>query len=261
MTHKRRSVRFLFGALVFVLLGFPGCLTRVDYDHTGYCADWAEFSVDELIIQNNVWNKQGITAYEQCVFGTGEPLAFPLGWTWTWPEPPGGVKAYPEIIFGRKPWSPASTSAGLPRRVVDLTTLTASYDAAQTAAGSYNLAFDIWLNSADPPAPENITREIMIWLDHKVMGPAGTYQNQVTIDGEAYDFYMGSVGTGSWTYIAFVKQVPEFSGDTKIKLFFNYLVGIGAIADTEYCSSVEIGNEVVSGTGRTEFSNYSVTVN
>jgi hypothetical protein len=264
MPRFRRSVRLLFS--IAIVLTFPGvtaCVNdkRVEYDHTGYCADYAEFNVGELIVQNNVWGKQGITTYEQCVFGTGSPAGFPVGWTWTWPEPPGGVMAYPEIIYGRKPWSSSSTTTYLPRRLSDINTLTVSYDITQTAAGSHNLSFDIWLNDADPPTPDNITREIMIWLDHAVMGPAGTYQGPVTIDGEAYVFYMGSVGTGTWTYIAFVKQTPELSGDTNVKLFFDYLVSIDAVEDTEYCSAVEIGNEVVSGSGRTEFSSYTVTAN
>jgi len=246
--------------LVFSLF-VVSCESGTNYSHAGDCADWAEITVGEYIVQNNVWNKQDITYYEQCIYKQSQATDFPFGWHWTWPEPPGGVKAYPEIIFGYKPWNSSSTTPALPIQLLAISGITAAYDINQTATGSYNLAFDIWLNSKNPPDSGSITREIMIWLDHEGMVPAGNYIDTVTINSEAYAFYMGDVNTGSWTYIAFVKQTAEYSGDTKIDLFFDYLVSNGYIADTAYCSSIELGNEVVEGSGSTEFADYSVTVN
>ncbi|MBN1797886.1 MAG: hypothetical protein JW822_04890 [Spirochaetales bacterium] len=256
---RHLTVMSLLGLLWMLFLFVVSCDSGVTYNHSGNCADWAEITIDEYIIQNNVWGKQNITNYEQCIYKESPIDNFPVGWHWVWPEPPGGVKAYPEIIYGHKPWSAASTTADLPVQISAITDITAVYDITQTASGSYNLAFDVWLNDTNPPTGESITRELMIWLDREVMVPAGTYQATVNIDGEAYDFYKTEFP--DWTYIAFVKQTSEFSGTTRIDLFFDYLVANGHIADTEYCSSIELGNEIVSGSGSTEFANFTVTVN
>jgi hypothetical protein len=254
--------------LIFIFNLFCGFLfvsvscdhNQPDYNHEGYCADWAEITIDEYIVQNNVWNKQGITEYEQCIYKEDPAENFPFGWHWIWPQPPGGVKAYPEIIFGHKPWSATSTTAHLPIQISSITDITVSYNITQTAEGSYNLAFDIWLNDTNPPTAESITREIMIWLDREMMVPAGDcLAADVDINDELYDFYKDDFP--DWTYIAFVKQTAEFSGNTRIDLFFDYLVTNSHISDAEYCSSIEIGNEVVYGEGSTEFIDYFIEVN
>jgi hypothetical protein len=50
--------------LVFSLF-VVSCERGTNYSHAGNCADWAEITVGQYIVQNNVWNKQDITYYEQ----------------------------------------------------------------------------------------------------------------------------------------------------------------------------------------------------
>jgi len=247
-----------FGTFLAIAILLASCGSSTNYDHTGLCADWEEFSIGDYLFQNNVWGKGSISDYEQCLFEASGG-GFPAGWHWIWPQPGGGVKAYPEVIFGHKPWNASSTTLDLPVQLSEDPEITAAYDITQDASGSYNLAFDIWLTSTNPPTGNTITREIMIWLDRNIIVAAGTFQETVTIDSESYDFYRADFA--DWTYLAFVKTAPEFSGNTRIDLFFDYLVGEGHITAAEYCASIEFGNEVISGSGQTELTSYSVTIN
>ena len=67
-------------------------------------------------------------------------------WTWDWLDFIGGVKAYPEIIFGQKPGT-QSTTPELPRPVNQISSLVMRYDITSTSSGTANLAFDIWLTN------------------------------------------------------------------------------------------------------------------
>jgi hypothetical protein len=258
---------FLISAgIIFVLAVFTACPPSPNPHYAiEKCADWAEIEIPalELIVQNNVWNKQDITNYEQCVFKELTNKDCPFGWHWAWSSTDGSVKSYPELIFGQKPWSPSSTSPSLPIMISDVSNITATYDITQSVSGSYNLAFDIWICSSNPPVGtgnenETIEQEIMIWLNNLSLMPAGPVIDSPEIDGEEYDFH--KMEFTDWTYIAFRKKTRELSGDTKIHLFFDYLVANGHISANHYCSSIELGNEVVTGSGTTTFNDFSLQV-
>jgi hypothetical protein len=265
MNRKNRIMPMKgFITLAVLLFSAVSCTTTAPTNHAGLCADWAEFNIgsasEYMIVQNNVWNKGSRNDFEQCIYQADPASSFPFGWTWSWPNADGNVHAYPEIIYGYKPWNPQTTTPNLPVLLSAGKSIIVTYAVTQKVQGAYNRSFDIWLTATNPPTPATITREIMIWLDHSGISPAGTFKQNCTIDGESYAYYNGSVGTGSWTYIAFVKTSPELAGDTKVDKFFDFLVSRNAVSASEYCAAIEFGNEVVYGTGKTEFANYSVSV-
>jgi len=224
------------------------------------CIDSIEIKLGEFILSNNTWNRGGVSNYAQCVFQIQKDSMFPFGWKWEWPLDGHDVKAYPEIIYGWKPWSSRSTTKALPIRISEMKEITAAYEIQMTASGRYNLAFDIWLNTSSLPAGNNISRELMIWLDRNGMMPAGSFVENVKIAGEWYEFYIGTTSHSSWTYIAFVRINPELKGDTKIHEFVNYLVKNNHISKAEYISSIEFDNEIISGTGETLIKRYAISV-
>ncbi|MBN2193903.1 MAG: hypothetical protein JW751_13895 [Polyangiaceae bacterium] len=104
------------------------------------CSDLDELELGEFFVQNNMWGKGTLTGYEQCISKEGEH-GFPVRWHWTWPEGDANqVKGYPFIGFGQDPWRSASTTSALPRRVADLTSLSADYSLTLTAEGTYNVS-------------------------------------------------------------------------------------------------------------------------
>jgi len=148
-----------------------------------------------------------------------------------------------------------------------------NYDITHGVTGKYNLSFDLWIteNPGKTNPPElNIMREIMIWQDYKGRNsiPDIWFVHKVTIDGEIYKFYtvkdlVTMSGTGldiTRDYMAFVKETPEYQGDTKIHEFLNYLVEHEYILPTEYLRNVDLGNEIWYGSGETILNDFTISI-
>ena len=138
------------------------------------CRGWEEWFVGDFSYFNNVWNRQDTSDYEQCIMrrtvpGLVERVEY--GWRWRWPTRRGQVKAYPELIYGHKPWHPRSTTPELPRRIDAIEALEVDYAAYLAVEGTYILAFDFWITRDDPPTVSGISHEVMIWLDHGFRRP------------------------------------------------------------------------------------------
>jgi len=227
------------------------------------CGDWEQFAMDSFIVQNNVWNKKDLTNYRQCLFqGTlGSKTVF--GWEWRWPDSRtvsgyDDVWAYPEIIFGWKPWSPESTTAQLPRRVKNIGACVVTYDIDMKKDGVGNLAFDLWLTRKAVPAEDNISMELMIWLENTGQQPDGSYMGIVKIDGAEYDFYKGHPSHAGWGSTAFLRRGKSLKGTINLNKFLEFLVKNRHLSKDDYLASIEFGNEICGGTGRTEFQEFRV---
>ena len=227
---------------------------------TVICEDWGIIETGDFIIENNVWNKGNTTNYSQCIFLNDSNGTVQFGWEWTWPnQTETVVKSYPEVIFGSKPWNTSSTTAELPIKIADIQSLSISLDAEMEATGSYNLAFDIWITETDEQSEEVITKEIMIWLESKELSPAGEIIETVLIDSVSYDLYHYSFP--DWEYLAFHSQQNISSVSIQLHKFLESLIDLDLLAETEYMTSIELGNEIVDGTGRTIINQFAITIN
>jgi hypothetical protein len=267
MKQIAQNILLIMLDLTLVILLAASCNNGSGTSHDNeLCSDFASITFGEYILENNTWGSGSLSNYTQCIFWDNNNTYFPLGWLWDWPEGSGGnVKAYPELIYGYKPWSSYSTSDNLPLQVNSVSSITVSYSISTSANGTYNLAIEFWLTSNEIPTEDEITTEVMIWLDTVGMIPAGTFQSDETIDEEGYAFYAGEVDTGEWLYIAFVKDTPEFQGQTSIDAFIDFLLAtdnpltsLPYISNTDYIASIEIGNELIVGSGTTTFTSYSI---
>ena len=215
-----------------------------------FCEDWEELRNSKFIYSNNVWGKGEITDYEQCLLKRAVGGNTQFGWRWRWLAGSGGVKAYPEVIYGHKPWYTYSTTTDLASRISSISQLQVNYDVEMTAQGKYNLAFEMWVTSDNPPTPATITHEIMIWVDRTFEPQSSEYQvAQVEIDGFTYDLYVNP-GFGNHTYIAFASHADQFSGTLNVEKFLGYLIEHDHLTADHYVTSVELGNEVIEGTGK-----------
>jgi hypothetical protein len=223
------------------------------------CADWDRFGFSDFYMENNVWGKGSLTGYKQCLFRSeGKNPTF--GWEWDWPQGAPDVASYPCLSYGWKPWNSSSTTPLLPLQLSKVKKALITYDLALDAEGIYNLSFDAWLTSEERPAEINITGELMIWLTRKTLRPDGVSSQSVTIDGEGYDFYHGKPPHAGWPYLAFIKKNDRVSGTTDLKKFLDFLLKNKHISKKDYLASIEFGDEVVYGKGRTEFKKYSVEI-
>ncbi|MXW10024.1 MAG: hypothetical protein F4Z78_09360, partial [Gammaproteobacteria bacterium] len=226
------------------------------------CRGWEEWFVGDFSYFNNVWNRQDTRDYEQCIMRrtlSGLVERAEYGWRWRWPTRRGQVKAYPELIYGHKPWHPRSTTPELPRRIDAIEALEVDYAAYLAVEGTYNLAFDFWITRDDPPSVSGISHEVMIWLDHDFR-PAGEqfYVGPVRIEGVLWDLYHwpdrvwpNADGDRELVadYMALVRHRDLLVGSVDLLALFRYLIDRGYLPADHYLTAIEFGNEAVSGAG------------
>jgi hypothetical protein len=259
--------------LISVITVISGCASVKMSDVSGIIiqeseAEWTTVvSQGKYRVLNNVWNKGAAT-------GTGYQKVFleklngaeAFGWQWRWSSQ-GSVVTYPEVIYGDKPWDmPSGMKSEFPF-AAGTKKITADFNISLRATGTYNMAFSLWAVT-DPSSPkETISHEIMIWNVNSFMTPAGSLKDSIVVDGVNYKMYArighgdASGGTShTWTYVAFVAERPVLKGPLDIGAFVGHLVKKGILTEKNYITSVELGNEVVNGSGCAEISDYSITV-
>lgn len=225
-------------------------------DTTFYCDPWAQRSFGDYLIENNVWGQGEINDYSQCIFTTNDSS---FGWNWSWPDVGYNVKAYPEIIFGKKPWSTTSTTYELPMKISMVETFEVNFDLTIEASGNYNLAFEFWVTEDSMSSQDQITNEVMIWTTNNLLQPAGEQIAVFFSDGHYYDLYRAEFD--DWIYYAFVSQIDQYEGTLDIQNFINYLLATDHLDPNEYLASFELGNEIVNGSGQTNIRNYTISIN
>jgi hypothetical protein len=210
----------------------------------------------ELTLENNCWGAAGVAHFKQCVSATGDRL----GWTWDYPaEEPDRVKAYPEVIFGKKPFTAGpSTTVRLPRPLSPVPAFTVEFTSRTHATGRYNAAFEIWLTNSVLATEASITHEVMFWVGHAGdPSPAGEFDRTVTLaDGRTCDLWIGPMQ--SWTYLTFVFRQPVPSGKIDFGLYLSELLRHGDIPPSAFIADLEYGNEVWNGSGSTVLEHYVV---
>lgn len=235
------------------------------------CADWDTLRDGEFLYENNVWNKAALQpgeTYRQCVRRRSVGGRPQFGWAWSWPDRiERRVYAYPQVIFGKKPWSDApTTTPKLPAAIARLGQVTLTYEVESTVeAGAYNLAPEVWIaKTGTNPTKADVASELMFWMDYSGVEPAGAKVEQITVDGKQYEVWYADMGAAPgpvWKYVTFRALVREPSRATlRIDQFLNYAIGKGYVDRTHFLASIELGNEISSGRGHTWVKQLSVTI-
>lgn len=218
------------------------------------------------LAENNSWGRQGVVGWTQCMgSATNARGGLSARWTWDWRYQGDNVKAYPEVVFGHKPGYPKSTTPLLPRTLGNIQQLTLDYDVATEREGAGNLAIDMWVTSTPNPVAfdvPTITHEVMIWLE--VFGPmyaGGKQVDKVRINGTQYRVFVGEKFGLGWRYIAFAPNSPmQTTARLELRPFFDYLQQKNLIGPNDHLAAVNLGNEIISGTGDTRLHHFAVTL-
>ena len=242
--------------LKIILFSFLCSSFSKSQDTLFQCGPWEEYSLGSYLLQNNTWGQGDITNFSQCIFTTSDSV---FGWNWDWPNIGNSVKAYPEIIFGKKPWSSISTNNVLPIALNRIENFEVDFDFQTEANGNYNSAFEFWITEDSLSNENGITTEVMIWTSNNFLQPAGNQISIVYVDGYFYKMYRAVFD--AWVYYAFVSEVDQHNGTLKIHDFINYMVSIGHLNPNEFLGSFEFGNEIVHGNGQTTINQYSISIN
>ena len=237
---------------------------------TSDCATYATLTHGSLQFMNNAWAREKAEGpFEQCVLRRGAGAQEQFGWTWAWPgfEPLG--YGFPEIIFGWKPWSEASTDARLPIQISALKELSLRYSVSTEWDGKISLSAAVWLTSsgqATAPNPQAIANEIAIWLDYpEGATPSGERAGSLAVEGIDYELWHtpnhGDRGNGQGWDLYYLKGPgQQLQGTLKLERFLEAMQGRKLISADHFVASVEFGNEVMSGSGTTWVSDFDVAV-
>jgi hypothetical protein len=245
---------------------------RSEANVTAECANGSTFVDGPYKYENNQWGSgKARGKFEQCLLKREVAGRTEYGWTWDFPGVDTSVFAYPEIIFGWKPWSggPPSDSR-FPLRVADVKKLSIVYEVTTEATGHYNLAPEVWLTYQKPgnfaANPALISTEIMFWVESAGQArPAGGIVGHTVVDGKRYDLWRkdgaGDKGNGQgWRLLSFTIRETERSGNLPVHALLEYLVGADHVDSNHYVASVEFGNEVSGGRGTTWVKRFEVDV-
>ena len=212
------------------------------------CGDNETASDGNRLFRSNVWRRLG--AGEQCLFHNG--------WVWTWEDVGYDVQAFPSAAIGRSPWASHSTDPRFPVKIGDLQQLDVMADVVTEATGEFNTVLDIWLIDKAPADAQGIQAELMVWLFRGALNPAGTSRGTRVVKGASYELFVGE--TDGEIYAAFVPKEAVRTGLVDVLAFVQQLLDEGLVSPAWYISVVEVGNEVVSGSGATIVNGYAVDV-
>ena len=254
--------------LDMLLNQIPAALQQVFTEPTmEECGEFALINQVEINIENNTWNATNLTAgsYGQCIYQYSNAGENWVGWKWSYPHTAVGINAYPQLIYGKKPWHSGSTTTALPIEIDQIERLKAQYAVAISRnEGEYNLAFDNWISSAASSRPEEIQFEFMIWEDYHEIIPFGDFIANVVTPNGAYDLYTGEPtwepeGT-NWIYVAFVRTSKRTEGTVDIDLLLQYLVDQGIVPGESYLSSIEFGTEIGNSKGYAVIKSFDINL-
>ena len=227
------------------------------------CGKFSLINKGEINVENNTWNATNLApnSYEQCIYQYNNWV----GWKWSYPDTAEGINAYPQLIYGKKPWHNGSTTTALPIEIDQIERLKAQYAVAISRnEGEYNLAFDNWISSAVSSRPEEILFEFMIWEDYHEIIPFGDFIANIVTPNGTYDLYTGQPtwepeGT-NWTYVAFDRTSKRTEGTADIDLLLQYLVDQAIVPRNSYLSSIEFGTEIGNSKGYAVIKSFDISL-
>ncbi len=207
---------------------------------TTTCSPTGTISAGEYMIQANEWNSSD----RQCITYTS-------GSAWSVSTAnfnlSGGAPAtYPSIFKGCH-WGLCTPNSGLPIQVSKLGSAVSSWSTVQPGSGAYDVAYDLWFNSAPTTSGQPDGTEIMIWLNSRGgVQPFGSPTGNVTIADHNWTVWTGQQ-TG-WKIISYVLNPGATSvSNLDIKAMISDSVARGSLNPAHYLLDAEAGFEIWQG--------------
>jgi hypothetical protein len=220
--------------------GSPGdsACTKPEFTTSAQFGLW---NLSPYFVANDMWNADGGNVSQTlsaCSFSDWYVTATASGG--------GGVLTYPDSHLD-VPNTP---------KISSLSSVTSSFADTNPNTGTYEDAYDIWLNGiADPNAGSD---ELMIWTSNHGQTPGGSPMATVTIGGQSWTAWKGNGG-----YMAFVANSNFTAGTLNLLAFFRWVIANGWVPADSTLSQVDYGVEICSTNGAPatfSFSNFAVNV-
>ncbi len=239
------------------------------------CEDYHSETTPNGILFNNVWNNSaaGFFSWSQCL--EKNPANGNYGWSWVWPNIYNFTYAYPQIKTGASPWdSSPEPESGFPLRFSETRSLVIAHELEILGDSELNVVTSIWLTNPTEidgnPDPFSIIAELKIWnfttQDH--MNPGGSHIDDVEIEGERWGVwveknnrrYVSGTNSNRWVYVAFRAENLSLKANFDAVKFMNYAIKQKIIPQEFNINNVELGTEIMSGSGLAWVKKYSVSI-
>jgi hypothetical protein len=220
--------------------------------------------LDSLKLVNNQW---GAPADEDLTCAVYHNQGKNFGWYWKRPEPKakpginGVLPIYPSLRIGGNPWE-QSNSAYFPIRLnaIESSTFQVAYDYPAAPTGIFDLAYDMFFMDTDKSSPNPVIKaEVMIWLQGTIEQSPQTYQGDFSDGLNTYELYSYVMSSGRIYYAYIMKGQTHFKAQHTVDV--KKLLDNLDLNPNWYIPGVELGSEVVNGSGKIEISQFSVKVN
>jgi hypothetical protein len=213
--------------------------------------DFALLPCDSGMLYNNVFGKGDIQNASQQVFLDGDRF----GWEWDWPEDAGpAVKAYPEVILGRSPWSKAESGSLLPRAVGKVRYVL-DFDLTTEAQGAWCESFDFWITSSPNPEAKDIICNLCLWTrKHNIEGNYRGRHESLQVGGRSYAAILETPAeqpAKHWKTLFVIESEARSQGSLALQPWMEILTGRGLASPEHFLATAELGNDVAYGSGRT----------
>ncbi len=228
------------GALIAVLAVAVGAAAAIEATparaDTLVCERYGSVRIQggTYIVQNNQWGAD----VGQCVDVTE------AGFTVTGGSHDQGTNgapgAYPSVFRGCH-YDNCTSGSGLPARVTNLGSLASSVDVTTTSTGSWNAAYDLWLDPTPRTDGQNTGAEIMIWIDRNgPPQPVGSQVGTISLAGATWEVWYGNIG---WNVVSYVRQSGTDGFRGNLRAFLDDAAARGHVQTSWYLTSVQFGFE------------------
>lgn len=220
--------------------------------------------MDQYYVENNQWGA-GYVPHTQTVETVPN-----FAWEFDYPDDPveaNGVLAYPAIVHGWKPWAEMGTDSVLPCVIPESYNLNVNYNMkTEVKPGCrYNTAFDLWITSKKGGREADITHEVMFWVASKGDNrPAGRQLGTILGCHYYHATQNNSFWNMPWECISIILPLSfganEYPHSVNLGQYLAELVNMSLLPAENFVASIEFGNEIWGGKGRTTVFEYKVTL-
>jgi hypothetical protein len=200
----------------------------------------------QYIVMNNVWGAN--TA--QCI-DVNQSGGFTVTTANHNNATNGAPAAYPAIYAGCH-YANCTTGSTLPRQASSsgFADISTSVNMSYPSSGTWNAAYDIWMDPTARTDGQNTGIEIMIWLNRQgSIQPIGSRVGTANLLGATWDVWFGNPG---WNVASYVRQTPTTSLSFTVDTFVTDAINRGYAQRSWYLTSVQAGFEPwIGGAGLT----------
>lgn len=220
---------------------------------------------DSRLLTNNVWGAPPGEVFSSGIYRNGDQ---DYGWYWSRESPlasqPGSTLIFPLFPNVRVGGGPGvkSNSPNFPLLASDIALLKfeSAYKYLTLPTGTYNLAYEmLFFDQAQPPSGLVPKAEVMIWIHATFTQPPSADRGFVS-DGANYYHYFSWTREDGRLYAAFIMEgKPQFEALHSVDA--RALLNNVGIDPRWYLPGIELGSEIVKGSGKIRISRFSVNVN